>query len=464
MYSDEAAVARSISALPGFDEPSGTVVRRRAVAKAAPAPAAPAEASTPIVGDIFDDAMRPGARAAARRLAVGGQEAVGAPGGGAAAARPAARPCCRPCVRPRAYVTASVPPACLLHVAAMCCPAVLPPTNTLPPLLPSPSTHPTHQQAATTQWRWASASRTGGTPRCTSWGRWAAWHVHGGARRLLAAQHIQTLLQAIAPPQPACQPVCAPKASITPLLLRCCCAPAGPLRHCLDGAGQPHRAAGGHEGVLPCLRDGKPAEGHTPHACLQAETCLLTHRLAPLHRSCAAPHSPVAARLPLRCCRAGGAQRGGLQRGGPDRGRAAQPHPAGLQQRARGRAGARRLAAAGRGRGGESSSWAAAAHVPVGPAALPPGKPQPPHPPPFAPTPPSPVRPHPTPQHCVRLLDSFEHTGPHGTHVCEVFESLGDDLLTLIKWVLGPGWSRSCSGRQPLLHSWLASPAASTRL
>lgn len=47
-------------------------------------------------------------------------------------------------------------------------------------------------------------------------------------------------------------------------------------------------------------------------------------------------------------------------------------------------------------------------------------------------------------QHCVRLLDSFEHTGPHGTHICEVFESLGDDLLTLIKcaclpacWVLG---------------------------
>jgi serine/threonine-protein kinase SRPK3 len=33
----------------------------------------------------------------------------------------------------------------------------------------------------------------------------------------------------------------------------------------------------------------------------------------------------------------------------------------------------------------------------------------------------------------VRLLDSFEHVGPHGTHVCMVFERLGDNLLTLIK-------------------------------
>lgn len=40
------------------------------------------------------------------------------------------------------------------------------------------------------------------------------------------------------------------------------------------------------------------------------------------------------------------------------------------------------------------------------------------------------------PEHCrcvVRLLDSFEHVGPHGTHVCMVFERLGDNLLTLIK-------------------------------
>lgn len=39
-------------------------------------------------------------------------------------------------------------------------------------------------------------------------------------------------------------------------------------------------------------------------------------------------------------------------------------------------------------------------------------------------------------KNCVRLLDSFEHPGPHGTHVCEVFGVMGDDLLTLIRWVL----------------------------
>lgn len=38
-------------------------------------------------------------------------------------------------------------------------------------------------------------------------------------------------------------------------------------------------------------------------------------------------------------------------------------------------------------------------------------------------------------KYCVRLLDSFEHEGPHGRHVCEVFEALGDDLLTLMRWV-----------------------------
>ena len=36
-------------------------------------------------------------------------------------------------------------------------------------------------------------------------------------------------------------------------------------------------------------------------------------------------------------------------------------------------------------------------------------------------------------RHCVRLLDWFEHAGPHGTHVCMVFEVLGDNLLSLIK-------------------------------
>ena len=33
----------------------------------------------------------------------------------------------------------------------------------------------------------------------------------------------------------------------------------------------------------------------------------------------------------------------------------------------------------------------------------------------------------------VKLLDSFEHAGPNGRHVCMVFEKLGDNLLTLIK-------------------------------
>jgi hypothetical protein len=36
-------------------------------------------------------------------------------------------------------------------------------------------------------------------------------------------------------------------------------------------------------------------------------------------------------------------------------------------------------------------------------------------------------------KHCCRLLDSFEHAGPHGLHVCMVFEVLGDNLLSLIK-------------------------------
>lgn len=36
--------------------------------------------------------------------------------------------------------------------------------------------------------------------------------------------------------------------------------------------------------------------------------------------------------------------------------------------------------------------------------------------------------------HVVRLVDSFDHVGPNGTHVCMVFEMLGDNLLTLIKY------------------------------
>ena len=35
--------------------------------------------------------------------------------------------------------------------------------------------------------------------------------------------------------------------------------------------------------------------------------------------------------------------------------------------------------------------------------------------------------------HCCRMLDSFDHRGPHGVHVCMVFEVLGDNLLSLIR-------------------------------
>lgn len=35
--------------------------------------------------------------------------------------------------------------------------------------------------------------------------------------------------------------------------------------------------------------------------------------------------------------------------------------------------------------------------------------------------------------HCCRLYDHFEHSGPHGRHVCMVFEVLGDNILSLIK-------------------------------
>lgn len=40
---------------------------------------------------------------------------------------------------------------------------------------------------------------------------------------------------------------------------------------------------------------------------------------------------------------------------------------------------------------------------------------------------------HPGRQHVVSLLDSFNHKGPHGMHVCMVFEVLGENLLGLIK-------------------------------
>lgn len=40
---------------------------------------------------------------------------------------------------------------------------------------------------------------------------------------------------------------------------------------------------------------------------------------------------------------------------------------------------------------------------------------------------------HPGKAHVVQLLDSFEHRGPNGLHVCMVFEVLGENLLGLIK-------------------------------
>lgn len=40
---------------------------------------------------------------------------------------------------------------------------------------------------------------------------------------------------------------------------------------------------------------------------------------------------------------------------------------------------------------------------------------------------------HPGRKYVVSLLDSFEHKGPNGVHVCMVFEVLGENLLGLIK-------------------------------
>lgn len=40
---------------------------------------------------------------------------------------------------------------------------------------------------------------------------------------------------------------------------------------------------------------------------------------------------------------------------------------------------------------------------------------------------------HPGKKHVVSLLDSFDHKGPNGLHVCMVFEVLGENLLGLIK-------------------------------
>ena len=59
--------------------------------------------------------------------------------------------------------------------------------------------------------------------------------------------------------------------------------------------------------------------------------------------------------------------------------------------------------------------------------------------PPIAPTPanpnppPSPSHTHPGRSHVISFLDHFRHQGPNGTHVCMVFEVLGENLLGLIK-------------------------------
>ncbi|EMD34246.1 hypothetical protein CERSUDRAFT_117131 [Gelatoporia subvermispora B] len=46
---------------------------------------------------------------------------------------------------------------------------------------------------------------------------------------------------------------------------------------------------------------------------------------------------------------------------------------------------------------------------------------------------PSPAQTHPGRSHVISFLDHFRHKGPNGTHVCMVFEVLGENLLGLIK-------------------------------
>lgn len=40
---------------------------------------------------------------------------------------------------------------------------------------------------------------------------------------------------------------------------------------------------------------------------------------------------------------------------------------------------------------------------------------------------------HPGYKHVVCLLDEFRHTGPHGVHVCLIFEVMGEDLGALVR-------------------------------
>ena len=62
-------------------------------------------------------------------------------------------------------------------------------------------------------------------------------------------------------------------------------------------------------------------------------------------------------------------------------------------------------------------------------SSTPPVQPSPAHPNP----PPSPSQTHPGRSHVISFLDHFRHKGPNGTHVCMVFEVLGENLLGLIK-------------------------------
>lgn len=48
-------------------------------------------------------------------------------------------------------------------------------------------------------------------------------------------------------------------------------------------------------------------------------------------------------------------------------------------------------------------------------------------------SPQSPALTHPGRSHVISFLDHFRHKGPNGTHVCMVFEVLGENLLGLIK-------------------------------
>ncbi|KAG8897008.1 serine/threonine protein kinase, CMGC group [Tulasnella sp. 403] len=48
-------------------------------------------------------------------------------------------------------------------------------------------------------------------------------------------------------------------------------------------------------------------------------------------------------------------------------------------------------------------------------------------------SPPNLTAPHPGSSHVISFLDHFKHKGPNGTHICMVFEVLGENLLGLIK-------------------------------